>query len=554
MERSHKASLSVVKDIIWPFSGAHDNKLMLYVRSNPHDYDHWEQLGNPTWNWANVVKYFERMEKFSVSTSHEKDTNHGYNGPLNVDWLQYEDAFKQVLFDATDELGHKRILDINGNDQIGIGVAPAVMDQGVPMNPAKAYLSQTKGRQNLHVIRNAYAMKVNIDNSTGQATGVDFIINNVTKATVNVTREVILTAGSVGTPHLLQLSGIWAEKYIRRLNMSMIRDLKVGYSLQDHIYVPIFWQYNSSKSVAATSADSIDTLFQYVKGGRGSPSTNRIFDVIGFFNTVNVTDSHPNVGTQFMTFKRGEIGAVTDYLEKFGLNTTVTHPVVSAISGADIAIAFITLLNPRAMGKIRLNSTDPKIAPRIKPNYLDHREDVVTLVQGIQLLRTFYQTASFMVNEVTEINMGLADCAHSRPKKVKVKPEKAARPTKSTKPIQDEQLLLESVANTTTEETIAYGSDPYWECYVRHFAMSMDHAVGTAKMGPVTDPFAVVDSRLLVHGLKGLRVIDASVMPSIVSGNVKTAEVMIAEKGSDFVKEDWTSQSNIEPNNEHVEL
>lgn len=568
IERSHKVSRSIANDVVWPrgkfLGGSGGMQVMLYVRGNPRDYNHWQQLGNPTWGWSNVSEYFKRSESFEESSLGENDTIHGHDGPLKINWVQNDDAFKQVLFDAAKELGYKQLEDINGIEQMGIGIAPAVVDQGIPSSPAKAFLSPAKDRANLHVIKHAFVTKVNIDNSTGEATGVEFIVRNATATTAKVRKEIILSAGSVGTPQILQLSGIGAEKYLRRLNIPLIRHLKVGFSLQDHIYAPVFLQFNASKSVTAAPTDSTDDLYNYIRHKEGVFSTKRIFDVIGFFNTVNATDAHPNIAIQFAVFKRGEIAILTDFLNKVGYNDTVARPIFDANNAADIAVVFIILLNPLAMGKIRLNSTNPFIAPRIQPNHLDRREDVTTLVQGIQLLRTFYGTSSFLLNEVSEINMNVAECIQSRPKKVKVKPAKSERPAKSTKSYKGkgtkgEQRVIEQqqtepiVELPPGPEPIAYGSDQYWECYIRHFATSMSHAVGTAKMGPATDPFAVVDSRLGVHGLKGLRVIDASVMPKITSGNINTATVMIAEKGSDFVKEDWANRTSGEQTNKNRE-
>lgn len=555
IDKSKKAGRASATSAIWPrgkfIGGSGAMSGMLYVRGNARDYDNWDQLGNPSWGWHNnVSEYFRKSEDIQVEGLPQNDSNYGVGGPLKVNWFQNEEPFKRLLFSAAQELGYKQMLDINGNEHVGLGIAPAILDHGISSSPAKAYLGPAKDRANLHVIKHAFVTKVNVDNSTGQVTGVDFTINHTDKFSVISKKEVVLSAGSIGTPHILLLSGIGPDKYTRRLNMPTIRDLKVGFSLQDHVYAPIFLKFNQSNAVTAPPPDSTDDLYNYIKHKKGA---NRIFDVVGFFNTVNVTDAYPNIGTQYVVFKRGEISILTDFLSKIGYNDSIAQPILEANNAADTAVVLVILLNPQSLGKIRLNSTDPFVAPRIQPNHLDHREDMATLVQGIQLTRTFYNTAAFMQHEVSEINMNLADCVHGRPPKVKTpKPTKAAKPLKKQHKKKDKgkHAPVEEIAAPVVVDPpvapepppIAYGSNEYWECYIRQLATSLHHPVGTAKMGPATDPFAVVDARLNVHGLKGIRVIDSSIMPKIVSGNTAAASVMIAEKGSDFIREDWQNQ------------
>lgn len=551
VEKSHKASRSIANDVIWPrgkfIGGSGGMNVNLYIRGNARDYDNWEQMGNPSWGWQNVSEYFKKSEDNQAPDLgvDNNNTNHGIGGPLKVNWINNEEPFKQVLLDAAKELGYNQIVDINGNEHIGLGVAPGIIDQGMRSSSAKAFLAPAKDRANLHVIKHAHVTKVNVDNSTGTVLGVEFIVDGVTSMLATVSKEVILSAGSVGTPQILQLSGIGPEKQLRWLNISTVRNLNVGYSLQDHIYAPMFLKFNVSQSVAAAPSDVVDDLYNYIKHKKGVFSEKGAFDLVGFFNTVNLTDAYPNIGTHYVVFKRGEKAILTEFLNQLGYNESVSLPILDAVEKADIAIIFVILLNPLSMGKIRLRSADPLEAPFIKANYLDRREDVATLVQGIQLMRNFYATPSFNKSEVEEINMNV-QCEQPAPIKIKVKPIKPAKPPKShkSKSHKKQKSHQEAIPETIpvlplTPQPIPYGSDQYWECYVRHFANSLHHPVGTAKMGPATDRFAVVDSQLNVHGLKGLRIIDASVMPKIVSGNTNAATIMIAEKGSDFIREDW---------------
>lgn len=580
IEKSNKIGKSLAHNISWPsgkfIGGSSGMNLMFYLRGNPRDFDEWEIAGNPTWNWQTVEQYFKKAENYQTSLNDGVAVSEGTNdtvsvdefhdntGPMLVGQLLNEQPLKQTLFDAALELGYKQINDLNGNEYIGIGSAPASIDSnGKPFNSAKAYLAPAKNRSNLHVIKYAHVTKVNVDNTTGQVTGVQFQINKTHELNVNAIKETILSAGTVGTPHILQLSGIGPEKYLRRLNISTVRNLHSGFSLQNHITVPLFIQFNVT-AVQASEAnisspaieeniDSTDALYDYIKQRTDISSIQNIFDVFSFFN-VNGTDAYPNVGNHYAVFKKGDNILIGEYLKHLDLNETVAQPIIDANQNADIAVIFVTILKPLALGKIRLRSTDPYDLPLIQSNFLDRREDIATLVQGIQLARSFLQTNAFQQIGASEIVLPMPECETlppAKPKKVKQpKPEKN-KSKKKDKKNKIDQTTTTTEAPLPVAEPIPYGSDQYFECYVKQISTTLYHQIGTAKMGPITDRFAVVDSRLNVHGLQGLRIIDASVMPKIPSVPINAATIMVAERGSDFIKEDWAAvEAQIEPQTE----
>lgn len=579
VERSNKAGKLLTHNMTWPsgklIGGTGGLNLMFYLRGNQRDYDNWELLGNPSWNWQNVLEYFRKAENYNAAVGTPGfEQFHGTTGPLQVNAFNNQEPFKQLLFDAAQELGYKQLDDVNANEYIGVGTAPGTVANGVRYNAAKAYLSPAKDRANLHVIKYAHVTKVNIDNTTGLVTGVDFAINQTHTVTATSTKEVVLSAGSIGTPHILQLSGIGPDKYFRRLNMTTVRDLHAGWSLQNHISVPLFLKFNetlpptpteeapventeaspveptttpaaetaTTETETATTAGSTDQLYNYIMQRKGVFSEQSVFDAVGFFNTVNLTDAYPNVGTHYTLFKRDDNVIIGEYLRHLGLNETVSQPIIDANKFADIAIVFVTNLNPVAMGKVRLRSADPYDSPNIQANNLDRPEDMATLVQGIQLARKFLETAAFTSNGVSEVVIPITECETLPPKKVKkVKPPKPVKENKKKgkKGKEAEAVTEPPPVEPVLPEAIVYGTDQYWDCYIKQLSMTLQNPVGTAKMGPATDRFAVVDERLKVHGLTGLRVIDASVMPKIVSANVYASTIMIAEKGSDLIKEDY---------------
>lgn len=582
IQKSHKTANLLAHNVSWPsgkfIGGSAGLNVGFYVRGNPRDFNEWEYAGNPGWNWENMLQYFKKVENYQIESNSDPTTGvdelHGNSGPLPVNSFVNEQPFKQTLFDAAQELGHKQIADFNGNEYIGIGRAPGAIDQGKLFNAAKAYLSPARNRTNLHVIKYAHVTKVNVDNTTGQVTGVTFQINQTNELTAVAIKETILSAGSIGTAKILQLSGIGPEKYLARLNISTVRNLHTGFSLQNHITVPLFIQFNvsdvqtsetntnaetnvdASADTTTTTAttpgtpvegvvDSTDALYDYIKQRKDISELQNIFDVLGFFSTVN--SPYPNIGTQYSVFKKGDGILLAEYLKlKIGFNETVAQPILDANKVADIAVVFVSLLNPTSFGKVRLNSADPYDQPIIQSNYLDRPEDVATLVQGVQLARQFLQTTPFQQLSASDIVLSIPECEFVPVKKRKVKPTKPPKEKlkKNDKKNKGKATTTEAPPPPPVEaeplpEPIPYGSDQYFECYVKQVATANSRPVGTSKMGPIVDRYAVVDARLKVHHLSGLRVVDASVMPKIVSAPITAATIAIAEKASDLIKEDW---------------
>lgn len=563
VEKSKKSGQYLAHNITWPsgklLGGSSAMNSMFYLRGNQRDFDEWELLGNPTWSWQHVIEHFKKAENYQQNSVVDATdiqnaaTEHGTSGPLPINSFKSNEPFKQTLFDAAAELGYKQLEDLNGNEFMGIGSVPGIVDNGKSSNSAKAYLSLAKDRPNLHVIKYAHVNSVTVDNTTGQVTGVQFQVNQTHDLTATATKETILSAGAIGTPKILQLSGIGPEKQLRRLNIPTVRNLQTGFNLQTHFTVPIFMQFNPNTlptdeaQANATDATSIDSLYEYIKQ-RDVLSLSNVFDVLGFFNAVNVTDAYPNIGTHYAIFKRDDQLSIGEYLNRYGLNETVAQPIIDANKLADIAVIFVTLLNPLALGKVRVRSADPYELPAININ-LDRREDIASLVQGIQLARTFLNTTAYQTIGAEEIPLIMPECEVAPVKKVKTKQQTTKPPKNKGNKHEKNKKGKGATTTTTTEEplpvvepqpeVVPYGSDQYFECYVKQIASIPYGPVGSSKMGPNTDRFAVVDSRLKVHGLTGLRVIDASVMPRIVSAPTGAATIMIAEKGSDFIKEDW---------------
>lgn len=506
-EVSRTASRSMPKGSYWPrgkmLGGSGGQNAMVNVRGNVRDYDRWAEAGNPTWAWRDVLPYFMKSEGMlvpEVANSHG-GRFHRTDGPLKFESFHNREPIRDVVLEAGAELGYERLVDINAEEYIGMTVPTGNLHQMRRHSTAKAFLVPARDKPNLHVIKNAHVTRLNIED--GVARGVEFTVQN-RKIMVPVGKEVILSAGAIGTPQLLMLSGIGPAAHLRQHGIKVIADLPVGKNLQDHVVVPFPLTYD--KGTAAEVADSafLDTLHKYV-GGELGRTGHGVFDVLGFFNTVNSTDRYPDLETHYNYFRRGESVLLPRYLaELLGYEPRLADSIAAANREADILFVLLILLNPRSAGEIRLRSADPFEAPIIDARYLEQHEDAETLVRGVRLTQRFLQTHAFRAHRMAEVRVDLPEC------------DKAP---------------------------YAFGTDAYYDCYVRHLSTTLYHPAGTAKMGVNTDRTAVVDGRLRVHGVRGLRVADASIMPDVVSGNTNTPTVMIGEKAADFAKEDWSDSA-----------
>ncbi|XP_059619921.1 glucose dehydrogenase [FAD, quinone]-like [Phlebotomus argentipes] len=536
---SKKSSLSHPNGILWSrgkfLGGTSGLNHMLHLRGNSRDYDRWELDRNTGWGWNSVLPYFKKSEDMinEQLPNTIAATNHGRGGPLKIGTFRSSDPMRDVLQMAAIEQGHRIIPDIYGDEYLGFGSASATFDNGTRCSSARGYLVPARDRPNLHVIKNAHVTKVRIDPLTVTATGVYVTFNKMTEMAVNARKEVILSAGVINTPQILMLSGIGPQKYMKKLSIPMVTDLPVGRNLQDQVAVPLFMKIpkmggtggppietpipnvpqppkevpicphgvQQEKKAVDFTPEEIEAYYHYLT--KRNISDNFVLDFVGFFNTVNITDRFPDIQFQYNLFKMGDKAIFPKFLEIMGYEDTINSILESAIDQGDILIAWIIHLQPKSMGKLKMQTANPLDPLMINHKYLEKREDVDTLVRGIEMQKKFLLTNAFLQNQVTELQIPILTCG------------------------------------------INDGTKRYWDCYCRQMVTTVYNTVGTAKMGPDTDRNAVVDPRLNVRGVKGLRVADASIMPSLPSGSTNAPTVMVAEKASDLIKEDWIARESL---------
>jgi choline dehydrogenase len=448
--------------LYWPrgkmLGGSSSMNAMIYMRGNPHDYDHWKNLGNDGWGFRDVLPYFKKAE------NHERGASeyHGSGGPLNVTDLRYINPLTRAFLAAAEEIGILGNPDFNGATQDGAGLNQVTQKNGRRHSAADAYLRPALGRSNLHVVTRAHATRVFLDRN--RATGIAYVRDGV-RSEARAAREVILAAGTIHSAQLLLLSGIGPADELKRAGVQPLHDLPgVGKNLQDHPMVSV--GYLSKQPVSLASAETLPNFLRYLLFKRG-PLVSNVAEAGIFWRTRDGLQA-PDLQLLF--------GPV--YYRNHGLQRTKEH-----------AFGFgPTLVAPESRGSVTLRSTDPLLGPAIRANYLSHHAEMRVMIRGVRLSR---------------------ELAH----------------TKAFEPFRGEEL--HPGAGSTTDEDIA--------AFLRAEIQTLYHPVGTCKMG--SDPLAVVDARLRVHGLEALRVVDASVMPRIIAGNTNAPTIMIAEKAADMIRE-----------------
>ncbi|MDK9698414.1 MAG: GMC family oxidoreductase N-terminal domain-containing protein [Siculibacillus sp.] len=439
---------------------------MLYLRGQAADYDGWRQMGLEGWGWDDVFPVFKGHEDHFLGAS----AIHGSGGEWRVDAPRMRWEILDAFADAAAECGIPKVADFNGGDNEGSSYFQVNQKNGRRWSAARGFLKPALDRPNLTVITGALADRVLFEGT--RATGVAYRKDG-TEQTVGARAEVILAAGAVASPAILERSGVGAAERLKRLGVDVVADVPgVGESLQDHLQLRTIFRVEGTRTLNTDYRNYLKRAWmgvEYALFRRGplamAPSQFGAF-----------TRSSPEFATPNIEFHIQPLS-----LDRFG---EPMHPF-----GA--FTVSVCNLRPTSRGSIHARSTDPAEAPVIAPNYLSTDEDRRVAVDSIRFARRIVEAPSL---------------ARFRP-----------------------AAFLPSAEITADADLVKAAGD---------IGTTIFHPVGTAKMGLASDPMAVTDARLRVRSVEGLRVIDASVMPAITSGNTNSPTIMIAEKGARMVLED----------------
>ena len=440
---------------------------MVYVRGHAGDYDEWEACGAVGWNYQNCLPYFKKLESHQCVASEYA----GSDGPVAISGgNNMRNPLYRAFIDAGVEAGYAETEDYNGFRQEGFGQKFMTVDRGVRASTSHAYLNPAKSRRNLTLLKHAMVTRVVFDEKT--ATGIECDVRGKMQM-FTARREVILCAGAIGSPHLLQVSGVGPEKVLQAAGIKAVHDLPgVGENLQDHL--EFNFQYRCKQPISLNSE-------------------------LGLFKKALI-------GAQWLLFKTG-LGR-TNHFEscafirsRAGVKWADIQyhflPAILLNHGRTTAFGYgygvhVCCLYPKSRGEIKLRSNIPSDLASINPNYLEHPDDQKVMIDGVRRARTILAAPAFEKYQSWEIGPG---------------------PEAQT----DEQILD----------------------FIRKKAETIYHPVGTCKMGDISDVTTVVDSELKVKGIEGLRVVDASVMPTLVGGNTNAPTIMIAERCADLIKQQY---------------
>ncbi|NQV98407.1 MAG: GMC family oxidoreductase N-terminal domain-containing protein, partial [Rhodospirillales bacterium] len=437
----------------------------LFVRGQKQDYETWGQMGNRGWSYDDVLPYFRKMEDRQAGDT----TFRGQGGPLHISDIHEKHPLCEAFMDGAVSLGIPRNPDYNGAVQEGVAYYQRTIRNGRRWSAAHAYLRPAMKRDNLHVISRADVSAITFDGK--RASGVTFRAGG-NPYHAKPGREIILCAGAIGSPHLLQLSGVGDPGHLKSIGIEVSHALPgVGEGLQDHYAVRV-----------AARVKGISTLNARARGLRLGLEIMRWFATgkgLLAFSPAHVA-----------TFMRSRPSLEVPDLQFVFTPASYTAGMIGQLERQPGMTTGVWQLRPDSKGFVRARTASVRDAPDIQPHYLKEKTDQTAMIEGLKWCRKLLSTEPL-------------------------------------NPYRDYESL--PGANVVSDDEILD--------YIRGNGATVYHAVSSCRMG--TDPQAVVDDRLRVHGLSGLRIIDASVMPTMPSGNTNAATLMVAEKGADLVLADY---------------
>lgn len=432
---------------------------MQFVHGPSENYNEWASLGNPGWDYESVLPYFKKFEGNKNETMVNNGRYHSATGPVKIESGQIS-PLKESLIATLRDAGVKFIDDINADKKLGHLVLQSCAYNGRRYSTAEAYLRSDKMRSNLHVIKHAFVNKILI-NKNNVAYGVEFTYKHQHKMRAYVNNEIIVSAGSVQSPPLLMRSGIGPCDHLEKHKIHCKADLPVGENYLNHLYVHFIFAMNISSS-AVTPTDSFDNWYQYLVHNAGPLATSAT--LVGFIDTTNATGT-PDIQQFYFPFQRGTSISSVEGQNRFAGLDRLNVITSDLITHSDVLYLTMSLLKPKSRGVIRLNKSQKA---KIYTNYLTNPRDKEILVRAIKQQMNIMSSAPFRKIGLTFQHVPIPEC-----------------------------------------DLLDYQSDSYWECYIKYVSSDGTHQVGSSKMG--TDPMSVVDPRLKVYKIKGLRQMDAGV-------------------------------------------
>lgn len=464
------------RKMFWPrgqvIGGSSTINGMLWVRGEPAEYDHWRDMGNPGWGYDDALPFLKRMETYA----HGEPSERGSDGPVNVEAYR-PDELSRAFHSACVQAGIPATPDYNGRQYEGVGCLQANIRGGLRLGGREAYLRPARGRTNLHVLTGARVRRIRVED--GRAVGVEYRMGDQTHF-ARASRDVILSAGTVRSPQILELSGIGDPSLLSRFGIAVQADLPgVGENCRDHLHTRISYECRKVTTLneilnSPTRKAWMAAKYLFRRDGHMSACTATVHALAKTDPSLPRPDAKIQLHNLSAEDPRHPTKLVLDKFPGFGIGTFA--------------------LRPESKGSIHISSPDPDDPPVIVANYLLDERDRKTSIAALRLARKIGEQPALRSLIVRETRPG---------------PD-----------VQSDEALLDHIA--------CLGATSY-------------HPIGTCKMG--TDRMAVVDPELRVHGVRGLRVADASIMPTMVSPNTNAPSFLVGERCADFLLRDAGSNS-----------
>ncbi|CAG9584551.1 unnamed protein product [Danaus chrysippus] len=453
---------------------------MFYNRGSKYDYDSWAEIAkDSTWNWDNVLPYFMKSENL-LDNDILKSPDGALHGTKGYINVTRELSDKALEYlKALEEVGETLVEDVNGQEYLGFTQPMLTLSGGVRQSTGVCYITPAKDRENLKFMKNSLVSKIKFDEN-GRANGVEIITKDQKTISAYAKNEIIVSAGVINSPKLLMLSGIGPKRHLKSLNIKVISDLPVGRNLQDHNLVPLYIEMEESKEPPISR----------------NPYKHP-FDMVNGFASLNKDKAYyADYQIQIYIVPHGSQMPVQYFTNDFMYEEDISQRLNEGSNRGNAAVALVVNLHPKSKGQILLKTTDPNDSPLIYSGIFSNRKDLDNAVKHVKDFLKVMNSERFKKNNASVVDLSNKRCG-----------------------------------------PFDLNSTVFWECYSRCMINTAFDMIGTCAISKV------VDSELKVIGVDGLRVADASVIPLPIGANLYAPVVMIAEKVSDMIKNEYQSQN-----------